>query len=128
MFAAALRVTPVRAWPAALRRSAERLRAWRGSVGSAPFGSIRVAASALIASAKYQPGFYRGELTLFEPAARESGLPSLASIWRKHARTVVVVTTAGTHETMLEAKGTAECVTRCLPDARPVYALPSIAS
>ena len=67
------------------------------SLGAAPSIGIRVAASALIASAKYHPGFYRGQLTLFSPAGREPGLPSLESVWRKHARTVVVVETAGTH-------------------------------
>src|SRR5439155_22543926 len=62
---AALRATPIRAWPAKLPKSAERLRAWRGTLGTAPSIAIRVAASALIASAKYHPGFYRGQLTLF---------------------------------------------------------------
>ena len=89
-----------------------------GTLRAAPSIAIRVAASALIASAKYQPGFYRGELTLFSPAGREPGLPSLESVWRKHARTVVVVETPGTHVTMLStrhAETTAACVTRCLP-------------
>ena len=116
--AAALRATPIRTWPATLRKSAERLRAWRGTLGAAPSIAIRVAASALIASAKYHPGFYRGQLTLFSPAGREPGLPSLESVWRKHARTVVVVETAGTHLTMLStlhAETTAACVTRYLP-------------
>ena len=130
--AAALRATPIRTWPATLRKSTKRLRAWHGTLGAAPsiairgprrafsarWGGIRVAASALIASAKYHPGFYRGQLTLFSPAGREPGLPSLESVWRKHARTVVVVETAGTHATMLStlhAETTAACVTRCLP-------------
>ena len=72
----------IRTWPATLRKSAERLRAWHGSLGAAPPIAIRVAASALIASAKYHPGFYRGQLTLFSPAEREPGLPSLESVWR----------------------------------------------
>ena len=117
LLAAAGRATPLRIWPARLRRSAERLRAWRGTLGTAPSITIRVAASALIASAKYHPGFYRGQLTLFSPAGREPGLPALESVWRKHARTVVVVETAGTHATMLStrhAETTAACVTRCL--------------
>jgi thioesterase domain-containing protein len=108
----------IRSWPSTLRKSAERLRAWRVSIGAAPSIGVRVAASALIASAKYHAGFYRGELTLFSPASREPGLPSLESIWRKHARTVVVVETPGTHLTMLSprhAEATAACVTRCLP-------------
>jgi thioesterase domain-containing protein len=85
--------------------------------------AIRVAARALIASAKYHPGFYPGQLTLFSPAEREPGLPSLASVWRKHAREIVVVETAGTHATMLStlhADTTAACLTRCLPAANPV--------
>jgi thioesterase domain-containing protein len=122
LLAAAVR-TPIRSWPARLRKSAEPLRAWHGSLGAAPLIAIRVAASALIASAKYHPGFYRGQLTLFSPAEREPGLPSLESIWRAHARTVVVVETAGTHATMLStlhAETTAACVTRHLPAASVV--------
>ena len=118
LLGAALRATPIRTWPARLRKSAERFRAWHGTLGAAPSIAIRVAASALIASAKYHPGFYRGQLTLFSPAGREPGLPSLESVWRKHARTVVVAETAGTHATMLStlhAEATAACVTRCLP-------------
>jgi thioesterase domain-containing protein/acyl carrier protein len=117
---AALRGVSIRTWPAALRRSAEQLRAWRFSLGAAPSIGIRVAASALIASAKYHPGVYRGQLTLFSPAGREPGLPSLESIWRKHARAVVLVETPGTHLTMLSlrhAETTAAGVTRCLPGA-----------
>jgi non-ribosomal peptide synthetase component F/thioesterase domain-containing protein/acyl carrier protein len=122
LFGAALR-TPMRTWPARLRKSAEPLRVWHSSLGAAPFIAIRVAASALIASAKYHPGFYRGQLTLFSPAEREPGLPSLESVWRTHARTVVVVETAGTHATMLStlhAETTAACMTRHLPAARVV--------
>jgi non-ribosomal peptide synthetase component F/thioesterase domain-containing protein/acyl carrier protein len=117
LLAAGLRM-PIRAWPATLRTSARRLRAWRGALGAAPSTAVRVATSALIASARYHPGFYRGQLTLFSPAEREPGLPSLESVWRKHARTVVVVETAGTHLTMLStprAETTAACLTRCLP-------------
>jgi thioesterase domain-containing protein/acyl carrier protein len=117
LLAIALRATPLRTVPANLRQSAERLRAWRGRLGAAPANAIRVVASALIASARYHPGFYRGQLTLFSPAGREPGLPALESVWREHARTVVVVTTAGTHATMLStrhAETTAACVTRCL--------------
>jgi acyl-coenzyme A synthetase/AMP-(fatty) acid ligase/thioesterase domain-containing protein/acyl carrier protein len=123
LLAAALRATPIRAWPGKLPKSAERLRTWRGTLGAAPSIAIRVVASTLIASAKYHPGFYRGQLTLFSPAGREPGLPSLESIWRKHTRTVVVVETAGTHATMLStlhAETTAASVTRCLPAANPV--------
>jgi thioesterase domain-containing protein/acyl carrier protein len=119
---AALRA-PIHTWPAILRKSAEPLRAWHGSHDAAPPIAIRVAASALIASAKYHPGFYRGQLTLFSPAEREPGIPSLESVWRNHARTVMVVETAGTHLTMLStlhAETTAACVTRHLPAASSV--------
>ncbi|MGH9140230.1 MAG: AMP-binding protein, partial [Vicinamibacterales bacterium] len=96
LLASAVRARPIRSWPATLRTSAEQLRAWRGAFGARPSLAIRVAARALIASAKYHPGFYRGQLTVFSPVDREPGLPSLESIWRAHARTVVVVETAGT--------------------------------
>jgi amino acid adenylation domain-containing protein len=118
LLAAAVPAMPIRTWPAALRTSAGRLREWRGTLGAAPSIAIKVAASALVASAKYHPGFYSGQLTLFSPAEREPGLPTLESIWRPHARTVVVVETGGTHATMLStrhAETTAACVTRCLP-------------
>jgi non-ribosomal peptide synthetase component F/thioesterase domain-containing protein/acyl carrier protein len=113
-----LRGVSIRAWPATLRKSAERLRRWHASIGTAPSIAIKVTATTLIASAKYHPGFYPGTLTLFSPAGREPGLPSLESVWRTHARTVVVVETAGTHSTMLSsrhAETTAACLTGCLP-------------
>jgi non-ribosomal peptide synthetase component F/thioesterase domain-containing protein/acyl carrier protein len=119
---AGLRALSIRTWPAVVRQSGEHLRAWRLSISAAPSIGIRVAASALVASARYRPGFYRGELTLFSPLGREPGLPALESIWRKHARTVVVVETPGTHLTMLSARHaatTAACVTRCLPTGPP---------
>jgi acetoacetyl-CoA synthetase len=115
---AALRAISIRTWPAVLRKSGKPLRAWWLSISVAPSIGIRVAASALIASARYRPGFYRGELTLFSPAGRGPDLPALESVWRTHARTVVVVETPGTHLTMLStrhAETTAACVTRCLP-------------
>jgi len=115
--AAAVRSLPIRTWPDVLRTSAERLHAWRASIAAAPAVALRVMASALVASAKYHPGFYRGTVTLFSPAGREPGLPSLESVWRRHARQVVVVETAGTHSTMFSsghAQTTAACLTRCL--------------
>jgi hypothetical protein len=36
---------------------------------AALFGVLKVANTALIASARYRPGFYTGELTLFNPEA-----------------------------------------------------------
>jgi non-ribosomal peptide synthetase component F/thioesterase domain-containing protein/acyl carrier protein len=118
LLAAAVRASSLQAWPAALRRSAERLRAWRLSIRATRSIGLRVAASALFASAKYRPGFYRGELTLFSPEGRVPGLPDLNSVWRTHARSVVVVETPGTHLTMLSARHaetTAARVTRFLP-------------
>ena len=121
LLGAALRA--IRTWPATLRKSAERLRAWHGDRGAAPPIAVRVAACALLASARYYPGFYRGQLTLFSPAGREPGLPSLESVWRNHARTIIVVETAGTHSTMLStlhAETTAASVMRHLPAASAI--------
>jgi len=128
-----LRATPLYTWAAELRRVRGRLRArlaapstlmqrdsasLPGSLNPAPTGVIKVAASALIASARYHPGFYPGPLTLFTPVGREPGLPSLEAIWRKHARALSIVETAGDHSTMLSAPNadsTAASLTRCLP-------------
>ncbi|HXJ44946.1 MAG TPA: alpha/beta fold hydrolase, partial [Bryobacteraceae bacterium] len=133
LFAAAVSATPVRTWPAEIRKMGCRLRErlpgqpTPGEQGgpplpdflkSSPASVLRVAASALVASARYRPGFYPGELTLFSPVGREPGLPSLQSIWRKHARALSVVETAGTHSTMLaalHAESTAACLTQRLP-------------
>jgi thioesterase domain-containing protein len=82
---------------------------------SAPTRMIRVAANALIASARYRPGRYRGRLTLFTPAQRDARLPSLEAIWRKHADALTVIETAGRHATMLaepNATATAALLTR----------------
>ena len=78
---------------------------------------IRVAASALFASARYRPGFYPGRLTLFTPLEREPGMPSLESIWRQHADAVSVIETPGAHLTMLSApnaEATAALLTQSL--------------
>jgi thioesterase domain-containing protein len=72
-----------------------------------PKTMIRVAASALVASARYRPGHYRGCLTLFTPAEREPALPSLDAIWRNHAAAVTVIATPGRHATMLSAPNAA---------------------
>jgi non-ribosomal peptide synthetase component F/thioesterase domain-containing protein/acyl carrier protein len=109
---------PIHTWPAAVwkmgRRACETV---RGFLKSAPIRVFKVAASALIASARYRPGFYPGELTLFTPMEREPGLPSLQAVWRKHARALSIVETAGAHSTMLTAPN-AECaaasLTSCL--------------
>src|SRR5262249_3034906 len=81
--------TPSRAWPAA---------AWKAGGGvyvrlrdhltqtqpatallppflkSAPTDVLKVAASSLVASARYRPGFYPGEVTLFVPTERDPAL------------------------------------------------------
>jgi non-ribosomal peptide synthetase component F/thioesterase domain-containing protein/acyl carrier protein len=114
---AALRA-PLRTWPVRSRRFATRL---RGKFGAAPARAIRVTVSALIASARYRPGFYRGPLTLFSPAEREPGLPCFESFWRAHALTVVAVETPGTHATMLSAQhaeAAAARLSRYLPRAQ----------
>jgi len=92
----------------------------RGLQKSTSASILKVTANALIASARYRPGFYAGELTLFSPSGREPGLPSLHSIWNRHARTLRVVETSGEHATMLSAANarfTAASLTRCLPGA-----------
>ena len=63
----------------------------RGFLKPARTRVLKVAASALIASVRYRPGFYPGELTLFSPVGREPGLPPLREIWSKHAFAVSIV-------------------------------------
>jgi acetoacetyl-CoA synthetase len=118
-FAAGVIAAPMQTWPSAVWKmgglARERL---RGVLKSAPTNVLTVAASALIASARYRPGFYPGQLTLFTPVDRESGLPSLHAIWRTHARTLSIVETAGAHSTMFSAtnaESAAASLTRCLP-------------
>jgi non-ribosomal peptide synthetase component F/thioesterase domain-containing protein len=102
---------PAAVWKIA-DRLRERLRGYRLT------NALKVTVSLLKASARYRPGFYPGELTLFSPCGREPGLPSLQSIWSKHARAVSLVESAGTHSTMLAAPNAefnAESLTRRLP-------------
>jgi thioesterase domain-containing protein len=127
---------PLRAWPSIIGRRIARLPGDMRARLAAPLASmqrddtllpglqsalptrvVRVAASALIASARYRPGFYEGQLTLFTPMGRERGQPPLEAIWRKHARTLSIVETPGDHSTMLSAPNadsTAASLTRCL--------------
>jgi non-ribosomal peptide synthetase component F/thioesterase domain-containing protein/acyl carrier protein len=118
-FAASVVAAPMHTWPAAVwkmgRRACERR---RGFLKSAPTSILKVAACALIATARYRPRFYPGELTLFTPVGRDPGLPSLPAVWRKHARSLSVVETAGAHSTMFSspnAESAAASLTRCLP-------------
>jgi len=119
---------PLRAWLSLIGRRIARLTcnlraaprddaSRRGFPSSLPASVVRVAASALIASARYRPGFYCGQLTLFTPVHREPGVPSLEAIWRKHARGLSIVETRGAHSTMLSAPNAdsmAASLTRCL--------------
>jgi amino acid adenylation domain-containing protein len=125
--------TPLPSWPAA---------AWKASSGaclslrdhltpkqrdaqhlppflkSAPSSVLKVAASALIAAARYRPGFYPGELKLFTPAERDPTLPSPQNLWARHALMVSIVNTRGGHLTMLSAsnaEATAASLTHYLP-------------
>jgi thioesterase domain-containing protein/acyl carrier protein len=117
-FAAGVIAAPLHTWPAEgwkmARSACERVVAF---LKSTPTRILKVAVSALIASARYRPGFYPGELTLFTPMEREPGFPSLQVIWRKHARTLSIIETAGAHSTMFSpphAKSTATSLTSCL--------------
>ena len=132
-FAAGVSAAPIHTWLAAVwkmgSRVCERLRGYPtpthldgprlpSFLKSAPTSVLKVAASALLASARYRPGFYPGELTLFSPVGREPGLPSLQAIWSKHARALSIVETAGAHSTMLSApnaESAAASLTRHLP-------------
>jgi thioesterase domain-containing protein/acyl carrier protein len=117
-FSAAVIAAPMDSWASAARRIVCRVCEGLGGLSkSARTSVLKVSASALIASARYRPGFYPGELTLFSPVGREPGLPPLHAIWSKHAVAVSIVETAGTHSTMfsaINAESTAERLTRCL--------------
>ena len=111
---------PLRSWLSIMRKIGRRagLEERRGVLKFAPTSVLKVGACALIAAVRYRPGFYPGELTLFSPVGREPGLPSLQAIWRKHARALSIVETAGAHSTMFSspnAESAAASLTRCLP-------------
>ena len=117
-FAAKVIAAPIRTWPEAVWKMGCRASAQlRGFLKSAPTRILKVHASAMIASARYRPGFYPGELVLFTPVEREPGLPSPQAIWRKHAGALTIVETAGDHWTMFSAPNAASAaasLTRCL--------------
>ena len=133
--AAGVIAAPIRTWPTAAAKLRDRIREiLRGGptpaeldgpplpsfLKSAPASVLKVATSGLIASAKYRPGVYPGELTLFTPEGRDAALPSPRDIWRAHARALCVIDTAGGHLTMLSqpnAQSTAAALTRRLPGA-----------
>ena len=54
-----------------------------------------------MASTRYHPGYYPGELTLFTPAERGAGWPVPQDVWRAHAASLSAVPLAGTHMNML---------------------------
>ncbi|WP_293900558.1 non-ribosomal peptide synthetase [Phenylobacterium sp.] len=120
---------PPRVWLAVARGRAVRFIARLGAgrtaggpprpsvLGQIPPGMLKVAASALVASARHRPGFYPGELTVFVPEGRDPELPSPQTIWRRQAQTLSIVGTGGAHMTMLaapHAQTTAASLTRCL--------------
>jgi non-ribosomal peptide synthetase component F/thioesterase domain-containing protein/acyl carrier protein len=133
LLAAKVIAAPIRTWPAAARKAGDcvwaRLRSHltrteRNSpplpsfLKVAPTSVLKVAASALIASARYRPGFYPGELKLFIPVERDSALPSPQAFWCRHASALSTVDTAGGHLTMLampNAESAAATLTRYLP-------------
>jgi acetoacetyl-CoA synthetase len=79
--------------------------------------SLWVASCALLAGARYRPGFYPGALRLLTPEQRDPCLPDPRALWAGHARDVLVITTPGQHLTMLarpHALSTAERLTEAL--------------
>ena len=130
-FAAGVITAPIQTWPASVWKMGCRTGARvRDFLKSAPTRILKVETSALIASARYRPGFYPGELTLFTPVEREPGFPSPQAIWREHAGSLSIVETAGDHWTMLSApsaESTAASLTHCLI-ACSERTFPSVAS
>jgi acetoacetyl-CoA synthetase len=79
--------------------------------------SLWVAACALLAGARYRPGFYPGVLRLLTPLQRDPELPDPRALWAGHAREVLLTTTPGRHLTMLArpyARFSAERLTETL--------------
>jgi amino acid adenylation domain-containing protein len=117
-FADGLIASPLHTWPAAVGKMCHQAyEGLRSCLKSGPTRLLKVKAGALIASARYRPGFYPGAVTLFTPAEREPGLPSIQAIWRKHAASVSIVETDGDHWTMFSppnAESTATSLTHCL--------------
>jgi len=121
---------PLPTWPAAVWQAGTRVRgrlrnhlAQRqpdapplpGFLQSAPASILKVAASALVASAKYRPGFYPGDLKLFISTERDAVLPAPGDIWRRHARTLSIVRLAGNHLTMLSTRNAGSTAASLMP-------------
>jgi acyl-CoA synthetase (AMP-forming)/AMP-acid ligase II/thioesterase domain-containing protein/acyl carrier protein len=132
---AGLRSASLRQWPAELGKLPELVHGrldqlntlWQQygmllprSPASTPARALSVAASSLVASARYRPGLYAGHLTLFTPASRQPGLPSAETLWRRHARSLSIIPAAGSHLTMFEGPNavvTATALSQCLQTA-----------
>jgi acyl-coenzyme A synthetase/AMP-(fatty) acid ligase/thioesterase domain-containing protein/acyl carrier protein len=99
----------LRSWLSILRWKVARgaFEGLRCFLKSTPLRVLRVQGSAFLASARYRPGFYRGELTLFSPVERPPGVPSPQATWHKHARALSVIGTAGDHWTMFSPSNAA---------------------
>jgi thioesterase domain-containing protein len=83
-----------------------------------------VALKALLASAAYRPNTYKGQLTVFEPARRDLGVPSSASLWRRYASVLRHEKLQARHDDMLEganAQDVADLLTRCLEGAARMH-------
>ena len=78
-----------------------------GFLKAAPLRVLKVAASGLIASARYRAGYYPGPLTLFTPEDRDPSLPAPETLWRGHAADLSVVRVPGDHFTMLASPNAA---------------------
>jgi thioesterase domain-containing protein/acyl carrier protein len=113
-FAAGVTAAPRHTWPAVVwKMGCCACKGLRNFLKSAPTRVLNVKANALIASARYRPGFYPGVLTLFTPVEREPGLPCVQAIWHKHAGALSIVETAGDHWTMFSPPN-AECAAASL--------------
>jgi thioesterase domain-containing protein len=87
---------------------------------SAPAAVVKTVAASSAASARYRPGYYPGDLTLFTPAERDRGLPGAEALWRPHANAFASVELPGGHLTMISPPNdicAAEALSRCLGDA-----------
>src|SRR5215475_5161947 len=92
----------------------------RSRAQGTPAALRAVALSALFASAAYRPGTYKGQLTVFEPARRDLGVPSSASLWRRHASALRHEKLQARHDDMLEganAQDVADLLTQSLEAA-----------
>ncbi len=123
---------PLDSWPAAVRKTGRGVcDSLRGFWKSAHISVLKVAASEMVASARYRAGFYPGELTLFRAVGREPGLPSLEATWREHACNLTILETAGGHSTMFSATHAASAaasLTRRLLECGERTARPAAAS